>query len=260
MVEIGADDPDEPRTIPPDVVSPYFKSLVIDDTPALLSDSYRLRYQVYCLERGFLEPGQYPDDMETDAFDAHAVHIGVVNTADELVATARLVQPSAAGLPLFGHCVVTSDRDTFSDPSLRVVEVSRLAVSRRYNRRRGDSFYGLQGRRETIDGVERRRAGGQVVLVLYRELYQVSKRRGFTHWLAATERSLQRLVAGYRFPFRQIGPEIDYFGMVAPYLMDLAEFDRVILSRQVPLLGDFLTGLEPGLRPVDGETAADGAR
>lgn len=86
-------------------------------------------------------------------------------------------------------------------------------------------------------------------MTLYRELYQGSKRHGFTHWVAATERSLQRLVTKYRFPFVQIGPETDYFGMVAPYMMDLAHFDAEILSGQVPALRNFLVGLEPCLRP-----------
>ncbi len=87
-------------------------------------------------------------------------------------------------------------------------------------------------------------------MTLYRELYQASKRHGFTHWLAATERSLQRLVVKYHFPFRQVGPETDYFGLVAPYLMDLADFDAEILSGDVPALSRFLDGLEPELRPT----------
>src|SRR5205823_839428 len=130
-----------------------------------------------------------------------------------------------------------------------VVEVSRLAVSRKYNRRAGDGFYGLQGITERPDGADRRK-GGEIVLSLYKALYQASKRRGFTHWLAATEKSLQRLVAKYGFPFKAVGPEVDYYGCVYPYLMDLHEFDRVILSRRISLLDDFLQGLEPEFAPV----------
>ena len=67
--------------------------------------------------------------------------------------------------------------------------------------------------------------------------------------MAATEKSLQRRVEGYGFPFRAIGPESDYGGPVRPYLMNLAEFDSVILSDRHPLLEDFLMGLEPEFRP-----------
>lgn len=241
---------------PPDAgtLSPYFRGLVLDEHPNLLTESYRLRYEVYCLDRGFLPASDYPDGIESDVFDAHAVHIGVVNLEDEVVATARLVRPSEHGLPMFGHCTLAPEVTTLIETG-GVVEVSRLAVSRRYNRRRGDGFYSLAGRTEHVDGVEKRRRGGVIVLTLYQALYQASKRLGFTHWLAATERSLQRLVAGYAFPFRPVGPEVDYFGLVMPYLMDLREFDRIILSGRVPLLRDFLTGLEPEFRPV-GEDAS----
>lgn len=227
---------------------PLFRAVELDATPPLLEASYRLRFQVYCHERHFLPAEYYPDGIETDAFDAHAVHLGVLNHDDELVATARLVRRSEEGLPMFGHCSVTVDHPVLADPSAPIVEVSRLSVSKRYNRRRGDEHFALEG--GTTATGERRREGGEIVMTLYRALYQASKRHGFTHWLAATERSLQRLVTRYHFPFRQVGPETDYFGLVAPYLMDLADFDAEILSGEVPALRQFLDGLEPELRPV----------
>ena len=85
----------------------YFRALEIDDDPALLHESYRMRYQVYCLERDFLSPHYYPDGVETDVFDQHAVHLGVLNTEDVLVATARLVRRTDDGLPMYGHCSLT---------------------------------------------------------------------------------------------------------------------------------------------------------
>lgn len=33
---------------------------------------FRLRYQVYCREQGFLNPEHYPDGLERDAFDDHS--------------------------------------------------------------------------------------------------------------------------------------------------------------------------------------------
>lgn len=231
--------------------SQYFTGRVLDGTPELLADSYSLRYQVYCLERKFLPAEDYPDEREIDAFDKHSVHVGVVNTAGEVIATARLVEITDVGLPLLAHCTLHDPSIARHASSRRVVEVSRLSVSRRYNRRAGDGFYGLQGITDRPEG-EERRGGGEIVMALYKALYQASKRRGYTHWLAATERSLQRLVARYGFPFKAAGPEVDYYGVVAPYLMDLSEFDRTILSGRVPLLADFLTGLEHEFRPVDG--------
>ena len=76
----------------------HFESILIDKIPHLLRDSYRLRYDVYCLERNFLKAHDYPDCLETDAFDPHSLHFGAMNLHDELVGTVRLVRPSSAGL------------------------------------------------------------------------------------------------------------------------------------------------------------------
>lgn len=228
--------------------APVFRALELDDHPALLDASYRLRYQVYCMERGFLSPTFYPDGRETDVFDKHAVHLGVLDGQNRLVATARLVRRTDDGLPMYGHCSLLAHEPVLADFAAPLVEVSRLAVSRQYNRRSEDAHYALKGRRAAAVG-DRRGAGGEIVMTLYRALYQASKRHGFTHWLVATERSLQRLVIRFRFPFTQVGPATDYFGMVAPYLMDLSAFDREILSGDVPALSDFLVGLEPQFHP-----------
>lgn len=231
----------------------YFHCREIDDTPALLEQSFGLRYQVYCLERGFLNPADYADHLEIDAFDAHALHFGTTNLQGELVGTARLVQDGAAGFPLFRHCTIFPGETELYQPGNTVVEVSRLSVSRKYRRRKDDGAYGDQAPVVHV-GTERRgehaEYGGELIVSLYKALYQASKRHGITHWLAATEKSLHRLLAKYAFPLRLIGPETDYFGPVAPYLMDVREFDQVILSHSRPVLDDFLVGLEPQFVPV----------
>jgi N-acyl amino acid synthase of PEP-CTERM/exosortase system len=233
--------------------SSFFTGLVLDDDPDLLRASYALRYQVYCCERKFLSPDDYPDQLETDEFDQHAIHVGVINADGELAATARLIQLTPAGLPSFDHCTFYAGVNVLRDLDRRVVEVSRLSVSRTYNRRAGDDHFGLGSAPPRTDGGERR-SGGVLVMTLYKALYQASKRRGIAHWMVATERSLQRLVTRSGFPFRQIGPETDYYGPVSPYLLDLSEFDVNILSGQFPPLNGFMAGLEPEFRP-DGAPA-----
>jgi N-acyl amino acid synthase of PEP-CTERM/exosortase system len=207
-----------------------------------------LRYQVYCRERHFLSPDDYPDQLEIDPFDQHAIHVGVINAQGELAATARLIQLTQAGLPSFDHCTFYAGVNVLRDLDRRVVEVSRLSVSRTYNRRAGDDHFSLGSAPPRTDGGERR-SGGVLVMTLYKALYQASKRRGIANWMAATERSLQRLVTRSGFPFRQIGPETDYYGPVSPYLLDLSEFDANIMSGHFPPLNGFMDGLEPEFRP-----------
>src|SRR5262245_6179302 len=64
----------------------------IDSDPHLMDESHRLRFQVYCLERGFLNADDYPDKREYDEFDRHSLHLGVVDAEGALIATARLVK------------------------------------------------------------------------------------------------------------------------------------------------------------------------
>jgi N-acyl-L-homoserine lactone synthetase len=206
----------------------------IDGDPSLLDASYRLRYQVYCLERSFLNGADYPSQMEQDEFDRHSIHIGVVNHDGELLATARLVQPSMVGLPMFRHCQIFPQETELFCETNRTVEISRLCISRNLKRR---------GR-------------SAVIVAMYRALYQASKRNGWSHWVVATEPSLQRLVAMFAAPFRAIGPLIDYYGPVAPYLVDLHAWDDVILSGTRPVLHTFLDGLEPKFRPMPSEALA----
>jgi N-acyl-L-homoserine lactone synthetase len=195
-----------------------------------MDESHRLRYQVYCVERRFLNPGDYPDRRECDEFDRYSLHLGVVDADGALLATARLVKVNIVGLPLFRHCRLYPRELELVRDTTRVAEISRLCVSRRLRRRRIGSV--------------------SVAINLYRAIYQASKRNGFTHWLVATEPSLQRLLASLQVPFKEVGPLTDYYGPVAPYLVDLSLWDKVIVSRSLPALHSFLDGLEPEFSPL----------
>jgi N-acyl amino acid synthase of PEP-CTERM/exosortase system len=228
--------------------------ILIDHIPQLLESSYRLRYQVYCLERGFLRSEDYPLGLEKDEFDCISSHIGAVDAHGELAGTARMVNNTAAGFPLLRHCTIfphEKSRDTATD---RLLEVGRLSVSRHFRRRRSDGALIIgdasnSRRSPEYHGADRRTARGDVLLTLLEAAYHHTKRIGATQWLAATEPSLQRVLARHGLPFRQIGPESDYFGLVAPYRMDVEEFDQVIRSGRFPELEGFATGPEPGFEP-----------
>ena len=220
--------------------APHFSAEALDHSPELMREHYRLRYQVYCLERKFLPAANFPLGLEMDDFDRHAVHVGAIDSGGVLAGTGRVVKVTAAGpgLPVFQHCKIFAEETELLDPDNTVVEISRLSMSRGYRRRPLNVL------------PQRRDVRRNVFLTLAKAIYQATKRLGATHWIVATETSLQRLLAHYGFPFRAIGPECDYGGPVSPYLMNLAEFDRVILSRRVPELDDFIVGLEARFGPV----------
>jgi N-acyl amino acid synthase of PEP-CTERM/exosortase system len=227
------------------VLSPTFSPPVgfepreIDDSPTLLAHSYRLRYQVYCLERQFLPRDHYPSEQEIDRFDEHSVHVGAVDGDGLLAGTARLVRNGVLGLPLLHRCTVYPHEQALLD-SVLVVEVSRLSASRSC-RRRGS--------------VQTASSDADVFLAVLTALYRASKRIGATHWLMAIERSLHRIIRRYGLPVRQIGPECDYFGPVTPHVIDLAELDAVIQTHSFPVLDQLPAtpapfGVDDGRVPV----------
>jgi N-acyl amino acid synthase of PEP-CTERM/exosortase system len=240
------------REVP--VGAPY-RTVPLDDSAQLLNLSYRLRYQSFCLERLFFSKDQFPTELESDAFDRNAAHVGVLNARDELVGTARVIMPSSAGLPLLRHCALYPfEAGVLSEPGNTVVELSRVCVNRLPNRRRGEQ--GLSASDALMSGghsVASRpgRDSNDAFLTLIKGMYQATKRLRGTHWLIAVEKPLFRRIRRYGLPFRQVGPEADYFGPVAPYLMSIAELDDIIRSGKYPKLEDFPAGLE-----FDDRTAA----
>lgn len=236
----------------------YFRFVSLEDNPDYLRQSYALRYEVYCEETGFLNPLDYPDGLETDEFDPFSLHIGAVNQHDKIIGTARLVRPSVHGLPMESHCREFYD-DFYRDHGVQdpyvvlhgagMAEISRLAVSSRYRRRANDGRYALSAdaqRRPPQGTVEndRRTSRPVIALGLYKALYQASKRNGISHWLAAMEMPLTRHLRRYQLMFKQIGPEVDYYGPVRPYLLSVADTERRMSRRLPDLMEDWLDGLE----------------
>jgi N-acyl amino acid synthase of PEP-CTERM/exosortase system len=232
--------------------TPHFRGLAIDDAPHLLSQSYRLRYDVYCLERKFLPAEHYPDGLESDEFDAHALHVGAVDGFGELAGTSRAVKVSEMGLPLFGHCTSFPHETEFHRSNPRLLEVGRLVVGRGYRRRRNDVVCGANNAstscpiRDPRLG-ERRRVGEDAFMTILNALYRATRRSGATHWLTAMEEPLRHQLAEQGFPFRAFGPETEYYGRVVPYQMALKDFDAAIRSGRFPELDAFADDDEPEL-------------
>ena len=218
---------------------PHFTFRCVDDTDAL-NECYRLRFDVYCLERGFMRREDYPSGLEIDEFDIHSLHFAAFNRAGDIVGAIRLVKPNPLGFPLLQHCQLHDE--VIPD---EIVEISRLAVSKNYRRRVEDDIYGITPEQILMPDPrpEERRRRPEIVLGLYKIIYQESKRRGISHWLAAMERSLVRLLWRYGFSFDAIGPEVDYYGPVTPYITNISEIERDVLAIRPSIFKEFNEGL-----------------
>lgn len=190
-------------------------------TPDLLREAYRLRHQVYCVERGF--EANLGSDMEIDAFDDHAPHVVVCRRTDgQVVGTVRLVLPTEGrsdfGLPMHHFCgPELSDR-----APLRVTgEVSRFAVSKE---RRGLSSD----------------ATALLRLALVQGLVRLSRQYGVTHWCAVMERSLLRLLRATAIHFEAVGPMVEYHGIRQPAVASVSAIVQRMHQEQ-PEIWDFVT-------------------
>ncbi|WP_295449463.1 PEP-CTERM/exosortase system-associated acyltransferase [uncultured Thiodictyon sp.] len=262
------------------VLTRYFEFSRVED-PDLLAAALQLRYQVYCQERHFLDPDQYPQQLETDPYDSHSVHfVGRHRYRTLAASTARLVLPSHLGFPLQQHCVFHPDFAFIGEaghPALRhYAELSRLAVSKRFQQRPGDTLYGGPPRPPgTLEPVAPQAspeaAGPEIIAGLFKRMYQETKRLGITDLVVAMERGLHLLLRRMGYRFHAIGPVVDYYGPVMPYTKNIAELERDLYRWHRPLFDFMIEGLEPecvpphcvitgGLDHCANVTAANGQR
>jgi N-acyl-L-homoserine lactone synthetase len=229
-----------PATEPPHGLQvPGFHTRAFSDDAGLLDRSFRLRYQVYCVERHYLNADDYPDKRETDEFDGHSVHVGAIDACGELAGTARLIKTNPRGFPMFQHCAFFPEMQTLRQPGTVPVEVSRVSISRHYVRPRD------------------RRYRKEPFLTLVKAIMQGAKRAGATHLIGATDAAFHRWLVHNGLPYRVAGPEVDYYGPVAPCIMSLHELDAAILSGRYASLEGFPVGWDPRLWPGQGEFAVN---
>jgi N-acyl-L-homoserine lactone synthetase len=170
-------------------------SVVLAKTKEQIDAACRLRYQVYCVERGF-EPGS--NGVETDEFDAHARHVLLIHRqSGEVIGTVRVVLPrrssTEATLPMERVCQPGLLKDL---PLWTTGEISRFAVSKQ--------------RRMSLG------ATAMVRLGLMQGIVKVSDELGLDHWCAIMEPFLLRLLQMNAIHFRPLGPLVEYHGMRQP--------------------------------------------
>jgi N-acyl amino acid synthase of PEP-CTERM/exosortase system len=239
--------------------SSHFTFARLDGGPAL-AQSYALRFQVFCEELGFVPPASCPEGQESDAHDSHSLHFGAIDRHGAVVGTARLVRDSDLGLPLFSRCRILPEFQPSAGERGAVAEISRLAVSAHYRRRKGDDRYGLstgvqEHPRVTPMARERRGRRPEIVLGLYRAMYQESKRRGIRRWYAAMEKGLARQLTRFHIHFLEVGPETDYYGPVSPYAVDIRAVEASVAAGDRALFREMVRGLDPRFLPPEARAA-----
>ena len=167
---------------------------------------YRQRFQVV-VERGWAQPGEFPDWMECDHYDQNATHIvGWAGSGEQLrlAASARLVLPAAGvNLPTeeaFGLRVT---------PPGRVADMGRQIVAREYSSMRHKVFAALLAR-----------------------TWLEMRAHGYTLVCGDFSPTMLRLYRMLGFDVKQLGPSQKFWGEErAPILVDIAGSVSVLVKR-----------------------------
>ena len=98
------------------------------DSPVARAIHYRIRYRVFCLERGFEDPRTLEGGEEKDKWDEDAIGFVVRDKGtSKWSATARLILPGSQPLPVEEHDCL-DDQVVAGIERRHVAEVSRICV------------------------------------------------------------------------------------------------------------------------------------
>jgi len=190
------------------------------ETKSELEEAFRLRYQVYCLERNF-EPGL--DGIEMDEFDAAARHVLLRHKETrQVIGTVRLVPARTDFGTQWFPMQQAGDMPRLRQlPRNGTVEVSRFALSKAFRSSSGT-------------------LGCLLRLALIRGIVALSGELSLTHWCALMEPKLLRLLQTSAIYFQQISGVVEHHGIRQPSVAELGTMlDRV--RREKPEVWDFIT-------------------
>jgi len=193
-------------------------------TTAALQAAYQMRYQVYCLEHGFLV-GQ--NGVERDEYDDHARHAVVRwRQTGEIIGTVRLILPQTpAGDDDFPVQRICDPGLLRGLPLATTGEVSRFALAKQQTKQ--------------VRGVSAE-TSSLLRLALLRGALWLSAEAGHTHWLAVMQPTLLRLLRTSGLHFVPLGPLVEYHGLRQPVVADLAP-TLARMAHEQPAVWNYLT-------------------
>lgn len=202
--------------------------MLVADTPELLEQVYRLRFQVYCWEKDYENPVDSEYGHEQDVWDRQSRHLLIRHRGSATaLATARLILMSGNDrqelFPVERHIgldavPLASSPWYLSRASL--AEVSRFAISRVVRRE-------LHGKGMIPEGVGAPVLGAWVTMRLVKGLVDLSRYHGVDHWYSFMEGGFFRLLRRLGLQFRPIGEAIEFHGR---RFVSLDSVDQIIAS------------------------------
>lgn len=217
----------------PDFVGSFnqYFDVICAGTPDLRDLAYRLRYQVYCVEKAFEDSARCPGKRETDEDDDRSVHTLLVHRQSGAVAgTARLILPqpgSSRVLPIERILRAARPR-VLRLPLQHAGEVSRFAVAREFRRRRREIRQVDAGFADPRHdpGAAEKRLMPHITLGLIRGILAICLDYDITLLAAVMEPALLRILARLGLDFVPWGPLVQYHGLRQPCAAEITDLIR----------------------------------
>lgn len=164
---------------------------------------YKLRYDIYCKEKGWLDSSNYSRHLENDKYDKSSIQFGAFDINNILVGSVRLILP----------------QDNMTIPIEEVFEIipkfnqKRVEVSRLV--------------------IPKNRRGFDILMGLIRTIYEWAIDNNMTHAYATIETNLLNYLVRKSYPFKTIKEGKNYFGgYTIPTCLILGDVeDNIVLNR-----------------------------
>ena len=211
-------------------------SLVVANTPKLLEEVFKIRYQVYCQELHYEPIENFPDGMEKDIYDCRSLHCLLKHLKSGMYAGCiRLVladpQDPEEAFPFEKVCRDALWRgqngqadkvSLLSAMPLRSScgEVSRLAVRGEFRKRKGE-FQTPTGVswHQSLNDENERRGFPLIALSLCLAATSIALKSGTDPVYTLMEAKLERHLRRYGIPFQQVGDFVDHHGQRGTFMI-----------------------------------------
>ena len=206
---------------------------VLCDTAESRSIHYQIRYQVYCMETGFEDPGEFTDKKEKDSLDGNSVHFAVRDPANgKWIAAMRLVLAGNGKMPSEAMCNLAPVPE---DPPLRrqMVEFSRLCVlesHRRHNRDRSQVRI-IDGKSGKVSKTVPHPRYPEILLSFIRAVFAWSRDNDVHYCYFLINRALARTLKRLNLELTPVGDSCEHRGIRTPYLVDLRLSEQRMLKK-----------------------------
>jgi len=227
----------------------YFE-IIYADTPELLNECRRLRYQTFCIEKHYIARDLHDNSYEVDEFDFRSANSLILHKDSGIyAATVRLILPSIQNIDaqfpmethLTGNCLVEYNR-LMRAPRENLAEISRFLISRDFRQRIGEnnSVHGLSSDFGMLSTKVKRQFAAQISLGLFKAIVKMSAMHNIYYWLALMEPGFIRLLSRIGVCFNHLSESINMRGDRHVCFENSAE---ILLGgqRQRPDIWEFVT-------------------